>query len=465
MEKFHTVDVAALRPGTEVGAWRVVTLGGQGSYGVVYRAEPIGAQGAGPGALKVALHPRDERFEREVELLSRLRSPHVPRLLESGTWTAPEGARFPYLVMEWVEGVPLYEWAKRHKLTSRKAMKVLAQVARAVAATHEVEGVHRDVKGDNVLVTERGHAVLMDFGSGCYRGARVLTGPRVSVGTPRYWSPEALMYEYRFSRRVSARYQAGPADDVYALGVMAYRLVTGEYPPDALIWEEEGAMPRLASAKHVRPEERVTVSPELADLIRQMLSEQPSARGSAAQVAQALEQAEKTAGRKANRRLAKVQARDSAEQKEPRDLRRAAVAWLGWPTAAALGLALAVRGSAPEYPAPVEAPAQVAEVTQGVSGSSDGGTTALGDSAHAAQGEAELPKSERPDGVGAEMPKTPFPGQRLPPCEKPEVEIRGGCWVGLRDASPPCGPRSYEWNNGCYWPSMVPRRPDTSQQP
>jgi hypothetical protein len=462
MEKFHTVDAAALRPGTEVGAWRVVSRRGQGSYGVVYRAEPREPRpGAMSGALKVALHSGDARFEREVELLSRLRSPHVPRLLESGTWKAPEGTCFPYLVMEWVEGVPLYEWARRQELTSSQAMRVLAQVARAVAATHEMEGVHRDVKGDNVLVTEQGHAVLMDFGSGCYRGARVLTHPKTPVGTPRYWTPEAQMFQYRFGRHASARYEPGPADDVYALGVMAYRLVTGEYPQEALIWEQEGVMPRLASAKHVRPEEVVTVSPELAELIRRMLSEWPQARGSAEQVAQALEQAEKTAGRKANRPITKVRVGAPVESKEQPDSRRAAVAWLGWLTAAALGAALAVRGNAPGYVAPAQEPTQVADE----SSSTDGGTTALADAAHTARGEAVIPGSEQPNGVSAEMPKDPFPGQRLPPCEKPEVELRGGCWVRLGDAAPPCGPRSYEWNKGCYWPSMVPRRPDTSQQP
>jgi predicted Ser/Thr protein kinase len=461
METFHTVDAAALRPGTEVGAWRVVSRRGQGSYGVVYRAEPRDPQqGARPGALKVALHAGDARFEREVELLSRLRSPHVPRLLEAGTWKAPEGTCFSYLVMEWVEGMPLYEWATRNPLTSRQAMRVLAQVARAVAATHEMEGVHRDVKGDNVLVTERGDAMLIDFGSACYRGARVLTHPKAPVGTPKYWSPESQMFQYRFGRHASARYEAGPADDVYALGVMAYRLVTGTYPQEALIWEEAGGMPRLASAKHVRPEEVVTVSPELAGLIRRMLSEWPQDRGSAEQLAQALEQAQKTAGRKANRPITKVRAGAPDERKEQPYSRRAAVAWLGWLTAAALGAALAVRSRAPGYVVPVEEPAQVA---QG-SSSTDGDTTALADAAHSDQGEAEIPGSEQPS-VSAEMPKDPFPGQRLPPCEKPEVEIRGGCWVALRDASPPCGPRSYEWNKACYWPSMVPRRPGTSQQP
>jgi len=461
MEKLHTVDAAALRPGTQVGSWRVVSRRAQGSYGVVYLAEPVGGAGSGPAALKLALHAEDVRFEREAELLSRLRHPNVPRLLESGTWKSPEGSAFPFLVMEWVDGVPLYEWAQRHRLTSRQAMRLLAQVTRALAATHEVEGVHRDVKGDNVLVTEAGHAVLMDFGSGCYRGARVLTHPKMPVGTPRYWSPEAQLFQYRFGRHASARYEPGPADDVYALGVLAYRLVTGEYPPEALIWEQEGGTPRLANAEHLRPEEQVTVRPEVAALIRRMMSQEPSRRGRAVEVSQALQDAEKKAGWKAKRRIAPRQSRTLVERTEQPDSRPATVAWLGWLMAAALGAALAVRGSAPEHGAQVEEPAQVAQESSGT----DAGTTALADAANKAPDEAGSRAVERRSGVSAEMLKKPLPGQQLPPCEKPEVEIRGGCWVRLGDASPPCGPRSYEWNNGCYWPVFVPRRPDTSQQP
>jgi hypothetical protein len=203
------------------------------------------------------------------------------------------------------------------------------------------------------------------------------------------------------------------------------------------------------------------VSPELAGLIRRMLSEWPQARGSAEQVAQALEQAEKTAGRKANRPIQKVRAGAPVESKEQPDSRRAAVAWLGWLTAAALGAALAVRGNAPGYVVPAQEPTQVADE----SSATDGGTTALADAARTARGEAVIPGSEQPNGVSAEIPKTPLPGQRLPPCKKPEIEIYGGCWGRLADARPPCGDNAYEWNKGCYWPSMVPRRPGTSQQP
>jgi predicted Ser/Thr protein kinase len=439
----------------------VVRRRAQGSYGVVYLAEAVGQEGARPGALKLALHPGDERFEREVELLSRLEHPNVPRLLDSGTWTSPEGTSLPYLVMEWVEGVPLYEWATQHKPSSRQALKVLAQVARAVAAAHEVEGVHRDVKGDNVLVTAEGRAVLTDFGSASYRGARVLTRPHAPVGTPKYWSPEAQLFEYRFSRRATARYEAGPADDVYALGVTAYRFVTGKYPPEALVWEYEGGMPRLAKAEWVKPEEEVTVCPELAELIRQMLSERPTARGSAAELVAALEHAEKTAGRRANRRMTPVRRRTGSARAALTILGRRGVEWLGWGAAAALGVALAIQVWGTGHG---ELEARPAQVAQGARDGEEEDAAALAGASLTEREGARRPGSKR-GGLRGDVLTKPLPGQRRPPCSKHEAEIQGGCWIRLSGATPPCGDGYYAWKNGCYWPVVLPPPSANSEQP
>ncbi|HYI01905.1 MAG TPA: serine/threonine-protein kinase [Hyalangium sp.] len=183
-----------------------------------------------PVALNVALLPRDPRFAREQELLSRLRHPSVPRLWDSGEWQMSSGALHPYLAMDWVDGEPLYDWAWQHAPSASQQLRVLAQLARALQALHAHGGVHRDVKGDNVLVRSDQRAFLTDFGAGCYAGATTLTPPDSYPGTPAYRAPESGLFELNSLRNRSARYSARPSDDAYALGVTACRLVTGEYP-------------------------------------------------------------------------------------------------------------------------------------------------------------------------------------------------------------------------------------------
>jgi len=177
--------------GTRVGPWRVCGLRGRGSFGTVYRAVEEGRARAGPVALKLATYPGDARFEREVELLSRIRHSSVPRLLDSGMWLSPSGGRHPYVVMEWVEGEPLYLWAARRNPSSRQMLALLAQAAGALQAIHEVSGVHRDVKGDNMLVRPAdGRLFLTDLGAGIFAGATRLTPWHTALGTPEYLSLE-----------------------------------------------------------------------------------------------------------------------------------------------------------------------------------------------------------------------------------------------------------------------------------
>jgi hypothetical protein len=96
------LDPFSLPPGTRVGPWKVKAFEGGGAYGLVFRAVRVGDETAGEVALKVACYPEDERFQREVTLLSRVDHPSVPRLLDHGQLQRPGGRAHPYLVMAWV---------------------------------------------------------------------------------------------------------------------------------------------------------------------------------------------------------------------------------------------------------------------------------------------------------------------------------------------------------------------------
>jgi hypothetical protein len=252
----------------------------------------VGQELAGLVALKVALLPGDPRFAQEAELLRRLNHPSIPRLEDSGEWRHPWGEVFPYLAMEWLEGLPLYEWVERNGPTHPQVSLQLAQLAGALAVLQAQQCVHRDVKGDNILVRLKdGRAFLTDFGTGYYPGAAALTPPLWFPGTPAYRAPESRHFELQFGRDSRARYRAGPAEDLYALGVTAYRLLTGRYPgiggprqDDAGNWGWEGVTP--PAPHELNPQ----VEPRLSALCLRMLSVHPEARGTAEQMAEALEQ-------------------------------------------------------------------------------------------------------------------------------------------------------------------------------
>ncbi len=228
---FPTLNPALLPPGTQVGPWRVVEWVGRGVHGAVYRAVRVGQENSLPVALKLALLPRDPRFAREVELLSRSHHPHIPCLIDHGEWQPPDGTTHPYIAMEWVDGVPLYDWARLYHPTPQQMLRLLAQLALALQYVHAQGALHRDVKGANALVRRSDSRLfLTDFGSCIYPGADTFTPPPLPPGTPAYRSPEAWLFSIQHSRAFTAPYSAGPADDLYALGVTACRLATGTYP-------------------------------------------------------------------------------------------------------------------------------------------------------------------------------------------------------------------------------------------
>ena len=99
--------------------------------------------------------------------------------------------------------------------------------------------------------------------------------------------------------------------------------------------------------------------------------------------------------------------------------------------------------------------------TESRGGKKDAEPVGLGDTVASAPA-GVAPATPARSGIGKALPDKPFPGQRLPPCEKPEIEINRGCWVHWVDMSPPCGASFYAWKGKCYLPIMAPQRSPTS---
>lgn len=465
VEKPFARDPAALSYGAVVGAWRVVGWGGQGSYGVVYRVQRVDDPGAGFFALKIALEPEDERLLREAELLACQDHPHVPRLHDSGWWRPVDGVSFPFLVMDWVAGAHLYDWAEHHKISFRQAARVLAQVLRALEALHAMGAVHRDVKGSNVLVSEEGRAVLTDFGMGTYRGAAVLTRHAQPVGTPRYLSPQALLHREKYWRRAEPRYEASAADDVYAVGMTAWRLMTGSYPPPRTDPDEEVTGDPLGGyGVKVSPEDLRGVSPEVAAVICRMLSDDPASRGSAGEAAQVLEEAVAKAGREEERPAPWHAANAAAESSAQLVPMRRVLTWRVGLAAAVAGLVATLDAWEAEPRFFMQAPEVVARQV-GAEDKPDAATAGKTEVGQTTRAGEEPPPVSGQQGLRLNLPKNPLPGQRRPPCGKREIEINGGCWVFQVNMEPPCGPRIYEWKKGCYLPTFDVAPPPTSDPP
>jgi len=205
----------------QVGPYRTLDELGRGGMGVVYRAEGADGQVV---ALKLLLPHRAaeprirQRFLHELSSLSRLRHPHLVRLLAAGEH---EGA--PWLALEFVEGESLEDRLRHGPLPVAGARRIVAQLASALAYLHDCGVIHRDLKPANVLL--RGDdALLTDFGLVLDRedleGTR-LTNTGTFLGTPGYWAPEQAR---------GAKHEQGPHTDLYGLGAVLFACLTGQPP-------------------------------------------------------------------------------------------------------------------------------------------------------------------------------------------------------------------------------------------
>jgi serine/threonine protein kinase len=443
----------------------------KGAYGAVYRAVRVGREHEGPVALKLSLYSCDARFEREAELLSRLSHPSIPRLLDRGMLFHASGAEHPWFVMEWVEGTPLYKWAEQHGPSHQQVCQVLAQLARALEALHATGAVHRDVKGDNVLVRLSDRLpVLIDLGSGHFPGARRLTWRSLAPGTPAYQSAQAGLFHIRCAREPNAYYAPTPADDLFALGVTAYRMVMGEYPPP-MEAQEDGQGGWRVWSPDPRPllERNPRVRPMLREWILRLLSDVPKERGSAAELAEALEaevEERREVARPAEAPRAEepppvaptaASARKSEERSRGQDRK-----WSWRPVlalaAAAAAVVLLWGEQRPESVPLVYVPENARG--QADAHAPDAGTADVGESSPAEAGDSAAPPTDQKP-IAQEPPPDLRPGQTRPnrkgQCPgRTQVLINGGCWVvqsGMTAEA--CVENGYVLLNGkCYTPAL-----------
>lgn len=210
-------------PGAVIGTYEIVKRIGQGGMGTVYEAvrRDDTRQRVAIKTIARASHQADllTRFANERRILASLQHKNIAALYDAAVTT--DGV--PYFVMEYVDGEPIDVWSNKQKLSVRDRLLLFRQVCSAVQHAHARLVVHRDLKPDNILVTADGTVKLLDFGIAKLLDASVFDMSRTITGyaplTAAYASPEQLRGE-----------TVGTATDVYSLGALLHRLLTGVTP-------------------------------------------------------------------------------------------------------------------------------------------------------------------------------------------------------------------------------------------
>jgi eukaryotic-like serine/threonine-protein kinase len=252
-----------LLAGMQIGPYRVVQQIGQGGMGTVLLAVRSEGEFAQRVAIKLVRGGEAlvQRFRQERQILAALEHPNIARLFDGGT--TADG--LPYLVMEYVEGTPIDEYAAA--LSVPEKLRLFLQLCDAVQYAHRSLIIHRDIKPANVLVTVDGVPKLLDFGIAKLASRVEETSTRVM--TPDYASPEQLQ-----GRAVTT------ATDVFSLGVLLFQLLTGKKPFDASrMPDTEPARGALRGdleaivmcAMDVDPARRYATVDKLADDVRRYL--------------------------------------------------------------------------------------------------------------------------------------------------------------------------------------------------
>jgi len=261
----EVTDPAADSPapfvGRRIGPYSLTRLLGAGGMGAVYEGQRIDGGFRQTVAIKLVsgIHPGlNARFERERQILAELRHPHIAQLLDGGE--TADG--MPYFALEYIDGRPITEYADAIAADVDARLRLLIEVAEALAYAHRRNVIHRDIKPSNILVSADGHVKLLDFGiAKLLKGdsGPTLTQQRMGPMTPEYAAPEQF-----HGSELSA------ATDVYQFGVLLFRLLAGRLPYRA------NADDGLAWARAVSEQEPLSLTSALKDARRAAGAATPS---------------------------------------------------------------------------------------------------------------------------------------------------------------------------------------------
>nr|HMQ21468.1 serine/threonine-protein kinase [Planctomycetota bacterium] len=216
--------------GQRIGAYVLLELIAEGGMGTVFRAnhERTG-QTVAIKVLRVHVGREEwrRRFEHEVQILGKLQHPAIAQIHDAGV-TRFGGADLPYFVMEYVDGKPVTEHCAQKELGEQRRLEVLMRICDGVQSAHQRGVIHRDLKPDNILVSDAGHPKILDFGIARVKSDEAdamtqVTAAGQILGTLAYMSPEQVAGDPDL---IDARC------DVYALGVIGFELLSGQRPID-----------------------------------------------------------------------------------------------------------------------------------------------------------------------------------------------------------------------------------------
>ena len=204
-----------------------------------------------------------ERFVREAEILGRINNEHVVKIIENNLRKINET---PYLIMEYVKGMSLSECIRENKLDIHQKISIIQQIAETLGCVH-VQGVfHRDIKPDNILLTDDLLVKITDFGI-CHVKGSSLTMPEQVLGSPAYMAPES------FEDSIKPDLKA----DMFSLGVVSYQMLTGIRP-----FEEDTVCKTISALKNKKPAAPAKLNPDIPvwmqDIMAKMLDKNPGRR-------------------------------------------------------------------------------------------------------------------------------------------------------------------------------------------